>query len=75
MLGFTSFNPTYTVVQMMIKARNSLTWERGRPACIFTAGGTPALPDISKWASYLSPFPKLSRVMSVADITDLYDFT
>ncbi len=31
-----------------------LTWERRRPACIVTAGGTPELPDIEKWASYFN---------------------
>nr|WP_319575247.1 hypothetical protein [uncultured Desulfobacter sp.] len=40
------------------RVRNNSTWERGRPTCIFTAGGTPALPDIAKWASYLRPLPK-----------------
>ena len=39
------------------RVRNNLTWERGRLARIFTARGTPALPDIAKWASYLRPVP------------------
>jgi hypothetical protein len=42
------------------RVRNSLTRERRHPACIFIAGGTPALPGISKWASYLRLVPKSS---------------
>jgi len=47
----------------------NFTWERGRLACIFTAGGTPALPDSAKWASYLGPILKDRKFYKVNEIT------
>jgi hypothetical protein len=55
------------------RIRINLTWERGRLARIVTAGGTPALPDIAKWASYLRPVPKeLVLSPEFHKILDLY---
>jgi CheY-like chemotaxis protein len=49
----------------------------GGPARIVTAGGTPALPDIEKWASYLRRIPKQKKYdlvltdIRIGDITSL----
>jgi len=53
------------LIQRYIKecVRNNFIWERGRLACIFIAGGTPALPDRTKWASYLGPIPKFDEIV------------
>ena len=42
-----------------------MTWERRRPACIFTAGGTPALSDYIKMG-------KLFKIRSLTQIQILH---